>query len=859
VDTTTSASGQYDRNYTMVYSAASAGQILSVSWVMTSGGGNVTLNGAALSGSGSSITATAGTPQGTTINTAFGTALQATVKDASNNPISGALVTFTVPTSGASASFTAGSTATTNASGIATASTLTANGQTGSYTVTASVSGVATTAGFSLTNTAQTPASLTATGGTPQSTTVNTAFGTGLQATVKDASNNPISGVTVTFAVPGTGASASFTGGSTVMTNANGIATSPTLTANGTTGSYTVTASVSGLATTANFSLTNTATVVGAGALSGSGTSSSTAVSLTAEGGNDWVHWGDGVLNRKTGVTAQISTYAVVGLGSVQTYNNDPRPLSWTDGSPTASNSNDTNGLYISGIGNGFSITAPASTAAQTLVVHVGGWNSGGTLTARLSDGSAPNFVDAPAQVSASYDRNYTLIYRAGTAAQTLTVSWAMTSGTGNVTLNGAALAGASITATAGTPQSTPVNAGFAAALQATVKDAGNNPMTGVTVTFTVPASGPGASFTGGSTAITNATGVATAPALNANGQAGSYTITASAPGVANLANFNLTNLAGAPASIAATAGTPQTAAINSGFTTALQATVSDAGSNPISGAVVTFTAPSSGAGAAFSGLATATATTNAGGVATAPTLTANGQTGTYLVTASVAGVSTPASFSLTNSLPPIKLVQQAQIDSLIDIPSESVGFASPNTAGNWIGVAIFGGQSSTHTFTVTDTNGNTYQRALTMGQTADNITLGMYYAENIKGGANQIKVVPDTSGYIRIVIVEYSGVATSNSLDVTAAAQGNSVSPNSGTVTTTANGDLLWGASASADSEPFAGPGYTLEELVPASPGTALLTEDQIQTTAGPASASLTLGSAKLWTMGLAAIKKVQ
>jgi len=36
-DVTTAANGQYDRNYTLIYSAASAGQTLTVSWIMTSG------------------------------------------------------------------------------------------------------------------------------------------------------------------------------------------------------------------------------------------------------------------------------------------------------------------------------------------------------------------------------------------------------------------------------------------------------------------------------------------------------------------------------------------------------------------------------------------------------------------------------------------------------------------------------------------------------------------------------------------------------------------------------------------------------------------------------------------------------
>ena len=49
-------------------------------------------------------------------------------------------------------------------------------------------------------------------GGSPQTTTVGTAFGAGLQAQVLDGSSHPMSGVTVTFAAPGSGASALFGG-----------------------------------------------------------------------------------------------------------------------------------------------------------------------------------------------------------------------------------------------------------------------------------------------------------------------------------------------------------------------------------------------------------------------------------------------------------------------------------------------------------------------------------------------------------------------------------------------------------------------------------------------------------------------
>ena len=63
-----------------------------------------------------------------------------------------------------------------------------------------------------------------------------------------------------------------------------------------------------------------------------------------------------------------------------------------------------------------------------------------------------------------------------------------------------------SITATNGSGQSAAINTAFAARLVATVKDAGGNPLNGVTVTFAAPATGASGTFAGGvNTAVTNA------------------------------------------------------------------------------------------------------------------------------------------------------------------------------------------------------------------------------------------------------------------------------------------------------------------------------------------------------------------
>jgi hypothetical protein len=105
-----------------------------------------------------------------------------------------------------------------------------------------------------------TPASIRATAGTPQSATINTAFPSRLAATVKDSAGNPISGITVTFTAPGSGASGTFASGvKTATTNSSGVATSAVFMANAIAGSYTVTASVAGVSLSASFALTNKA------------------------------------------------------------------------------------------------------------------------------------------------------------------------------------------------------------------------------------------------------------------------------------------------------------------------------------------------------------------------------------------------------------------------------------------------------------------------------------------------------------------------------------------------------------------------------------------------------------------------
>ena len=100
-------------------------------------------------------------------------------------------------------------------------------------------------------------------------------------------------------------------------------------------------------------------------------------------------------------------------------YTNDRRTCTWSDGTPTASGSNK-NGIYITGVGKGFQITAPADLTQRTLKVYVGGWISGGTLTASLSDGSAPDYVNSSFSGTGQYNAVYTLSYKAASAGKAI-------------------------------------------------------------------------------------------------------------------------------------------------------------------------------------------------------------------------------------------------------------------------------------------------------------------------------------------------------------------------------------------------------------------------------------------------------
>jgi hypothetical protein len=194
-----------------------------------------------------------------------------------------------------------------------------------------------------------------------------------------------------------------------------------------------------------------------AGVLSGTNTSihSGADINLTAAGPLDWVHWGlytATSLDRKSGVTPQIGDWTVIGPSNAFTaayqFGDNGNGYSWSDGTPTASVTNTTTGVWAYGvpnIGTGFELSVPADTTMRTLKVYVGAFAAKGRFEASLSDMSAADYLDS----SLSNMRNgpsavYALQYAANSAGQTLRIRYTlelpMGGLVGNVTLQAAAL-----------------------------------------------------------------------------------------------------------------------------------------------------------------------------------------------------------------------------------------------------------------------------------------------------------------------------------------------------------------------------------------------------------------------------------
>ncbi len=514
--------------------------------------------------------------------------------------------------------------------------------------------------------TANVAKSLYAFSGSPQSAATTKQFAQQISVLVVDDVGTPVSGKSVAFSAPASGASAGLSANS-ATTNAQGIAV-VTVTANGTAGTYKVTATTANVIGSAQFALTNVGPVASlvyvtggkAPDLNQAPIGSAFNVPLT-------VRAVDAAGSPVVGVTVNFAGAASGASGTMTS----PSAVSDASGYATmTATANTTAGKWsakattgslaavlfemenlpkepatvfvVSGTPQG----APASAAfAKALVVAVadvaGNPLSGVTVTfaAPASGASATlsaktAITDSNGLASITVTANATI----GTYDVTAAIVGVVDSGRFRLTN-----LGASVLSIAGLDaMHTAVGTAFPRTLAVQLTDSNGDAIEGATVTFTFPASGASATVVT-KTITTTVDGIAETTAPVANSAAGSYVVSASTQD-ASPVSFLLTNDAGVAKNVTAVSGGGQSVGAGTEFANPLVVKVTDAFGNVVADAAVKFTAPASGPSGTPS---TPIATTGADGTA-ATMVTANDLVGGFDVVASVANGTTTAKFALT-------------------------------------------------------------------------------------------------------------------------------------------------------------------------------------------------------------------
>ncbi len=182
-----------------------------------------------------------------------------------------------------------------------------------------------------------------------------------------------------------------------------------------------------------------------------------------------------------------------------------------------------------------------------------------------------------------------------------------------------------------------------------------------------------------------------------------------------------------------------------------------------------------------------------------------------------------------------IKLVQQNVNGNNAGTSNMSVSFTSNNTAGNFLIVAGSAARPA-GTLSISDTLGNSYSTAFgPVTDTTQDVAIYIWYVPICKGGANTVTITPSGTAALEIHVSEWSGIATVSPVDQTASATGTGTSVSSGAMTTTMNGELVFGYGWVFNTA-SAGTGFTPISLINGD-----LDEYQVQGTAGSVAATFT------------------
>jgi hypothetical protein len=279
--------------------------------------------------------------------------------------------------------------------------------------------------------------------------------------------------------------------------------------------------------------------------------------------------------------------------------------------------------------------------------------------------------------------------------------------------------------------------------------------------------------------------------------------------------------------------------------TTAGGTAISITGSGFLAGATVSLGGtPATGVTVVSSTSITATAPAHAAGAATVTVTNTDGQSGTlpngYTYTSSTGGGGT------------IRFVQVKAATPQTASSSVSVTYTAAQAAGNLNIVAVGWSDTTSTVSSISDSRGNSY--ALAIGPTTGTgLRQSVYYAKNVAAGSNTVTVAfSKATAFVDVRVLEYSGIDTASPLDVAVGAAGSGTTPSSGSATTTAANELIFGAGMTTAHFTGAGSGFTSRIIT--SPD-ADIAEDKIVTATGSYSTTAPVTTSN-WVMQMATFR---
>jgi adhesin/invasin len=539
----------------------------------------------------------AGSPQTATAGTTLPVPPSVIVRDASNNPVTGVNVTFTVTGGGGTTSPPSGSTVATDAAGVAALTSWTLGALAGTNTLSATVAGLSgSPVTFTATGTVGAATQMTPSPVGAQTANVNTPVPVDPSVLVRDANNNPVAGVSVTFTVTGGGGSVSSPTGNTVVTNTSGVAALSSWTLGTVAGANSLQATAAGLPT-ANFTATATP-------------GAATHIAVNAGNGQS------AIVGNPVGTAPSVLVR--------DAHNNAVAAVNVT---------------FTVTAGGGTTTPASGSTVATDAagIATLTSWTLGNTAGANSITATAAGLIGNPVTFSA------TGLVGVVTAAQSAVAR----TGGDNVAANGSAFSQVTVT----------------------VRDQHGNPVAGKTVSL--DDAGSTSVITAGGGTTSNALGQVIFTVTNTTAETVTYTATANDPGAIVITQTaQVTFVPGVAHNVVALTTTAQNADVGTAAV-APSVRVRDINFNPISGVNVTFTLTATGGvGGAISPASPVTIATDASGVAslTSWTLGQTAGTNNNTVTATAAGLAgSPVVFSASgdNPLPTLGAIAPALGDRL--------------------------------------------------------------------------------------------------------------------------------------------------------------------------------------------------